>query len=123
MKATSLVLILVSVALNASAQLTLKQGTRSMGLLAHDMSSGWAVLWRATQNAWIWAGLLAYVVSVALWILVLSRVEVSYAYPMVSLGYVMAAVATRLLYDEQLSVSRMAGIAVICVGVFLVSRS
>ena len=123
MKATSLLLILVSVGLNAAAQLLLKQGTKALGLVATDASTGGTILLQAAFNPWVWTGLATYVVSVALWILVLSRVEVSYAYPMVSLGYVMAAVAAKLLWNEELSLSRIIGIGVICLGVFLVSRS
>jgi multidrug transporter EmrE-like cation transporter len=123
MKATSLLLILVSVGLNAAAQLLLKQGTKALGLVATDASTGGTILLQAALNPWVWTGLATYVVSVALWILVLSRVEVSYAYPMVSLGYVMAAVAAKLLWNEELSLSRIIGIGVICLGVFLVSRS
>ena len=123
MKPTSFLLILVSVALNAAAQLALKQGTRAMGLIATDAGSGVAILLRSVGNPWVWAGLGAYVVSVAMWILVLSRVEVSYAYPMVSLGYVMTAVAAKVGWQEELSLTRMVGIGVICLGVFLVAKS
>lgn len=123
MKASSILLALVSVALNAAAQLALKQGTRVVGVAARDVSSGWTVLSRAAFNPWVWAGLIAYMLSVALWILVLSRVQVSYAYPIVSLGYVMAAAAAWALWREDVSVMRIAGIAVICLGVVLVARS
>jgi multidrug transporter EmrE-like cation transporter len=123
MKASSLLLVFVSVALNASAQLLLKQGTKAVGLMAVNVSSGGTVLLRSAFSPWVWAGLGSYVVSVALWILVLSRVELSYAYPMVSMGYVMAALAAKLFWNEQLSLVRVLGIGVICLGVFLVSRS
>ena len=123
MKTSSLLLALVSVALNAAAQLALKQGTRQIGLVAADAASGLAVLLRAAFSPFIWAGLGAYGVSVALWIVVLSRVEVSWAYPMVSLGYVMAAVAAWGLWHEAVAPTRIAGIGVICLGVLLVARS
>ena len=121
-KLASLLMIFVSVALNAAAQLLLKQGTKVAGLAAVDLETGFGVLARASYSAWIWAGLGAYVVSVVLWILVLSRVDVSYAYPMVSLGYLMAAAAGKLLLQEQVSLTRAAGIAIVCVGVVVVSR-
>ena len=123
MKASSILLALVSVALNAAAQLALKQGTRVVGVAAHDVSSGWTVLSRAALNSWVWVGLVAYVLSVALWLLVLSRVQVSYAYPIVSLGYVMATAAAWVLWREDVSAMRMAGIGLICLGVLLVARS
>ncbi|MBN1608618.1 MAG: EamA family transporter [Polyangiaceae bacterium] len=122
-KLASLPPILVSVALNAAAQLALKQAARASGMSAVDAASGYKVLVQVAQNLWTWAGLGAYALSVALWILVLSRVDVSYAYPMVSLGYVMAAGAGKLLWQEDVSLTRMLGIGIICVGVVLVSRS
>jgi multidrug transporter EmrE-like cation transporter len=123
MKMMAIVLALVSVALNAAAQLALKQGTRVVGVAASDVASGFTVLSRAAYSPWVWVGLGAYGLSVALWILVLSRVEVSYAYPMVSLGYVMATGAAWALWREDVSAMRMTGIGVICLGVALVARS
>ena len=74
-------------------------------------------------NVPIIAGLACYVLSVVVWILALSRVEVSVAYPMLSLGYVVNAVAAWWLFGENLSGARVAGIGVILVGVWLVARS
>ena len=69
------------------------------------------------------SGLGCYVLSVVFWILALARVEVSVAYPMLSLGYVVNALAAWWLFDENLSGTRLAGIGVILVGVWLVARS
>jgi multidrug transporter EmrE-like cation transporter len=63
------------------------------------------------------------VLSVVVWILALARVEVSVAYPMLSLGYVVNALAAWWLFNESLSGARIAGIGVILVGVWLVARS
>ena len=69
------------------------------------------------------AGLACYVLSVVVWILALSRVEVSVAYPMLSIGYVVNALAAWWLFGENLSGARLAGIGVILVGVWLVART
>jgi multidrug transporter EmrE-like cation transporter len=69
------------------------------------------------------AGLACYVLSVVVWILALARVEVSVAYPMLSIGYVVNAVAAWWLFGENLSGARLAGIGVILVGVWLVART
>ena len=61
--------------------------------------------------------------SVVVWLLVLSRVQVSYAYPMLSIGYIVNAVAAYYLFGEDLSFIRIAGIVVIIMGVYLISRS
>jgi len=63
------------------------------------------------------------VVSVGVWIVGLSRVDVSIAYPMLSLGYVVNAFAAWYLFGEVLSVQRLVGIGIILVGVFVLARS
>ena len=62
-------------------------------------------------------------ISVVVWIMALSRVEVSIAYPMLSIGYVVNAVAAYLLFGEAVGVQRLVGIGVIIVGVYIVARS
>jgi drug/metabolite transporter (DMT)-like permease len=76
----------------------------------------------ATQPPII-AGLACYVVSVVVWILGLSRVDVSIAYPMLSLGYVVNALAAWWLFGEVVTLQRAIGIGVILLGVYLVARS
>jgi multidrug transporter EmrE-like cation transporter len=71
----------------------------------------------------ILGGLACYAVSVVVWIIAISRVPVSMAYPMLSIGYVVNAVAAWQLLGESLSPLRLAGIGVIIVGVFMVARS
>ena len=78
---------------------------------------------RVIVNLPILAGLCCYAISVVVWILALSRVEVSVAYPMLSIGYVVNAIAAWLLFGEDLNTARMAGIGVIIVGVWLVARN
>jgi multidrug transporter EmrE-like cation transporter len=69
------------------------------------------------------AGLGCYVLSVGLWLVALSRVDVSLAYPMLSLGYVVNAIAAWYLFGEAVGALRFAGIALILLGVLVVSRS
>ena len=74
-------------------------------------------------NVWLWGAMICYALSIFLWMSVLSKVEVSYAYPFLSVGYVVSAVAGYALFNENLSPVRIAGIIVICIGVILISRS
>ena len=78
---------------------------------------------QVAANPFVLAGLTAYVVSVVVWLLVLSRVDVSFAYPMLSVGYIVNAIAAYYLFAEDLSPVRITGIVVITAGVFLISRS
>lgn len=116
-------LIFSGVALNAAAQLFLRQGMRALGTFAVDASNLVAILPRVALNPWVLAGLACYVLSVGLWLVVLSRVEVSYAYPMVSVGYILTLILARIFFQEDVTLIRVAGVLVIMLGVFLVARS
>lgn len=116
-------LILTGVMLNAAAQLALKQGMRQIGHFDFTPATLFAMSWRIGTNGYVIFGLACYVVSVGVWLLALSRVEVSFAYPMLSVGYIVTAIAAFYFFGEAVSPIRVAGIAVIIVGVFLISRT
>ena len=116
-------LILTGVLLNAGAQLLLKAGVSPLGPLNPGWNDWLPTAWRVLSQWPIIAGLACYVISVGVWIVVLSRVDVSLAYPLLSLGYVVNALAAWWLFGEVLSATRWSGIVVILVGVWLVSRS
>jgi multidrug transporter EmrE-like cation transporter len=123
MKAPQLALVLTGVLLNAIAQLLLKAGAGALAGIELRPANAMLIAGRLLVNVPIIAGLCCYVLSVVVWILALARVEVSVAYPMLSLGYVVNALAAWWLFDENLGGARVAGIAVILVGVWLVARS
>jgi drug/metabolite transporter (DMT)-like permease len=123
MTPASLTLILVSVLLGAVAQLLLKAGASALGHFDLAVSNLLPVSLKIASQPHILAGIACYAVSLALWIVALSRVEVSIAYPMVSLGYVVTAAAAWLLLGENVNAMRLAGIAIIIAGVFVVAKS
>lgn len=123
MNPISLFCILAGVALNATAQLLLKAGTNAVGHFDFTLSNIIPIGWRIATQLPIIGGLACYVLSVVVWIVGLSRVDVSIAYPMLSLGYVVNAFAAWYLFGEVLSAQRLVGIGVILVGVVLVARS
>ena len=123
MNLLSFSLILTGVLLNAGAQLLLKAGTNAVGHFEFSRDNIWPVGWQLATEPHIMGGLAFYVISVVVWIMALSRVEVSIAYPMLSIGYVVNAMAAWWLFGEAVSLTRLAGIGVIIVGVYIVSRS
>jgi multidrug transporter EmrE-like cation transporter len=116
-------LVLSGVLLNACAQLLLKAGTNRVGEFAFSLANVIPVGSRLALSPYIAGGLACYVVSVVVWILALSRIPVSIAYPMLSIGYVVNALAAWALFGEALGPQKLAGIAFIIVGVFLVARA
>ncbi|MGV8996770.1 MAG: EamA family transporter [Parvibaculaceae bacterium] len=123
MIAKSLPLIFTGVFLNAIAQLALKAGMRQIGHFEFTPAVLWHMAWRIGTNPYVLGGLTCYVVSVVFWLLALSRVDVGFAYPMLSVGYILAAVAAYYMFGEPLTTIRIAGIAVIMVGVFMIART
>jgi multidrug transporter EmrE-like cation transporter len=123
MNPISLFCILAGVALNATAQLLLKAGTNAVGHFDFTLSNVIPVGLRIATQLPIIGGLCCYVLSVVVWIVGLSRVDVSIAYPMLSLGYVVNAFAAWYLFGEAVSAQRLIGIGVILVGVVIVARS
>jgi drug/metabolite transporter (DMT)-like permease len=125
MKALDFVWVLGGVLLNAAAQLLLKAGASSSGEIV--LSAGAPALWRTAlglaQHPGILGGLACYAVSVVVWIVALSRVDVSIAYPMLSIGYVVNAALAWWLFGEVVNAQRWLGIGVIVVGVLLVANS
>jgi multidrug transporter EmrE-like cation transporter len=116
-------LVLAGVLLNACAQLLLKAGTNRVGEFAFSLANVVPVGAKLAFSPFIAAGLGCYVVSVVVWILALSRVPVSVAYPMLSIGYIVNALAAWALFGESLGAQKLVGIAFIVCGVFLVARS
>jgi drug/metabolite transporter (DMT)-like permease len=123
MKVSMFPLIFFGVILNTAAQLMLKVGMERIGQFDFTLGKLLQVGFQVVYNPFILAGLFSYIFSVAVWLLVLSRVEVSFAYPMVSLGYILNAVTAYYLLGENLSVMRLSGIFIILLGVYLVARS
>lgn len=123
MTALSFFLVLCGVLLNAAAQLLLKAGTNAIGAFDFTARNLAAVAPRIALEPHILGGLACYAVSVVVWILALSRVEVSIAYPMLSIGYVVNAVAAWYLFGEAVTAARLGGIAFIIIGVVIVARS
>lgn len=123
MTTLSFALILTGVLLNAAAQLLLKAGTNAVGHFEFHLDNLVPVGWKLATEPHILTGMTCYAISLVVWIMALSRVPVSIAYPMLSIGYVVNAVVAYLWLGEAVNATRMMGIGVIVLGVFIVARS
>jgi len=116
-------LILSGVLLNALAQLFIKKGMIKIGYFEVSFVNIIPTATLIISNSFIWFGLLCYVVSVVIYLVVLSRVDVSYAYPFLSIGFAFTAIMGKVFFGEPLTMLRISGIAVIIIGVIILSRS
>jgi len=123
MTAVTFALILTGVMLNAAAQLLLKAGTNAVGHFEFSTANLVPIGWRLVTEPHILGGMACYVMSLGVWVTGLSRVPVSVAYPMLSIGYVVNALAAWWLFGESFSAQKITGIATIIIGVWLVARA
>ncbi|MCU4178386.1 transporter [Bosea sp. BH3] len=116
-------LILFTVLTNAAAQLMLKRGMTGIGSfdVANDGLIG--TVFRVVFNPFVFAGLCTFVISMASHLIVLSKVQISYAYPFLSLAYVVVAAYAYFVFNEDLSLTRVAGIGLIVLGTVFIAQS
>lgn len=118
--------IVISVFLAAVAQLTLKYGVNRVQLGGHSgivLSEPLRSAIRVAREPFIWGGLALFGISAAVWIVVLSRVSLSFAYPFAALTYIIIVLFDRLILNEYVPSLRWAGVLFIMTGIVLVSRT
>ena len=116
-----IIVILVTVALSAVAQIALKAGVSALKLTeGQDIVS---LMLAVAASPFIWLGLVIYGLSVLAWLWVLSKVDVSFAYPFVGLSFVLTVVMGAVILHENVSPLRIAGVFLVICGCVLISRS
>ncbi|WP_353152147.1 EamA family transporter [Herminiimonas fonticola] len=114
-------LALFCVCLTAAAQVLLKMGM-SAPALQQAMSNGMrSVYWLALTSPLIWGGMICFGASAGLWLLVLGKLEVSMAYPLISLGVVLTTLAGIFILGESVSIYKVLGVSLVIAGVLVLS--
>lgn len=115
-----ILLILISVFLGSLGQVLLKVGAGKLGTISfvHPIAEALRIIF--TPHVLI--GLAFFGTSFLLWVKVLTDSELSYAYPMVSLGYVLVAVLSYFLFHESFTFNKVFGIALIIAGVLMINK-
>lgn len=116
-------LIFTGVMLNAAAQILMKAGTNAIGHFEFSVENIAPIGWKLATEWHIIVALCCYALSVVIWILALSRVPVSIAFPMLSMAYVVNALAAWYLLGEAFSPTKLVGMGVIILGVIVISRA
>lgn len=116
-------LILLSVTLAAVAQLTLKYGVDQATSGSGALRFGAESLRNISSTPTVWIGLFLFGLSAVVWLGVLSRTSLSFAYPFASLTYVLILLADRFVLDQEIPALRYAGVAFIMIGIVLVAQT
>ena len=120
---STIFLVLFCMLLNTVAQVFLKAAMNHIGKFSFTVSNIMPVGIKVATNPFIIGGLICYVLSVVVWLMVLSRNEVSMAYPLTSIAFILTALVAYFFLGEQLSIVRVGGIFVIILGIYLLTRS
>jgi drug/metabolite transporter (DMT)-like permease len=117
-------IILLSVFLAAAAQLTLKYGMKQVGPIGTSaLRDPITLVLRVATKPAVWGGLLLFGVSAAFWLVVLSRVSLSFAYPFAAITYVLILLFDRFILKASVPGLRWAGVLLIISGIVLISRT
>jgi drug/metabolite transporter (DMT)-like permease len=116
----SLFLIVLTVIINTTGQFMVKTGVNRVGAVN---LFDYHAIFRALSSWLVLGGFVVYFISALVWISILSKTELSWAFPLLSLSYVLTAILSPVLLHESFSAQRLAGTFVICLGVFLVTRT
>ena len=114
-------LLFVSISLAIVGQLLMKQGMMIFGKF--PVTSLFSNIIPMVFQPFVFMGIVTFGISSIFWLVVLSRIELSLAYPLVSVAYIVVALFSYFVFKENVSMIRWIGILTICLGVYLVSRS
>ncbi len=118
-------MIIVSTVLGATGQILMKKGMMIIGKLdnAKKFSDYFFYYLKSIFSPYVFSGLLCYVISMIIWLWILSQIDLSYARPIVALGYVIVTLYSYFFLNETFGWDRWVGIILIIIGVILVARS
>jgi len=116
-------LILAVVTTNAMSQILLKHGMNTIGKFDFGGESLWKMAPVVALNPYVVSGLAVLVFSMGMHLMALSRVDLSFAYPFLSVSYVLVLLAGYFWFGETINAARIGGVALICLGTFFVARS
>lgn len=119
----SILLILISISIAVGGQILLKIGMNRIGNIAvNSMSSLGHLFLGVLKSPMVLVGLFMYVISAAIWLIVISAVDLSFAYPFIGLTYVLILIVSKFILKESVNPIRWAGAAIITIGVVVISR-
>ncbi len=118
-KMSVLLLVLISIILGVFGQLSMKKGMNTVGPIGLKNIFSTEIFSIVFQK-FVFLGFVLYIFSSMLWLIALSQEELSFIYPLISIGYILTAILSKFLFNESLTVFRFFGILLICGGVYLI---
>lgn len=114
-----LILILTCVIIGVFGQLLMKKGMNSIGNV--DLKELFSQrIFSIVFQRYVFIGIALYILASIIWLAVLSKAELSFAYPLIGIGYIFTSILAWLFFGEKLTLIRVLGILLICSGVYLI---
>lgn len=120
---TTALFIAISICAGVSGQLVLKRGMTALGAQSFNGSNIVDVAMRMALSPWVIGGIAIYIAGTFFWLMVLSRVELSFAYPMTSMSYLLIVLSSWYFLGESISLLRIVGVVTVIIGVSLIAQS
>lgn len=118
----NIAIILGSIMMSSTAHVLLKKGAMSVSELTVSGQSLLMNVWVVATNPWVVGGMCLHVSALAVWMWALSRVDISFAYPFLAVGYVFVSLMAWQWLGENITLTRVSGMAIIIIGIFVLSR-
>ena len=106
----------------ALAQVLVKLGLNRIGGFHISFKSFFSDIIPFISSYYLWIGFITIIVSSFLWMKVLAKVNLSIAYPLISISYVFGLFAARLIFHEIIPVTRWFGVFIIIIGVIVITK-
>ena len=115
--------LFISIAGTTLSQLLMKQGMVIVGQFPKDVTQSIFFFIKSFTSPWVISSLMVAFLACLAWMAAMSKASLSFIYPFISLSFVFVLLFSTILFKEEVSILRWIGVLVICLGVFLVSRS
>ena len=119
----NVLLLILCVTLAATGQIAMKAGMNEVGeITGEDLAHPGDLIVRVLESVWVVVGVLLYLISAIFWLVVLSRVPLSVAYPMIAIAYPVVVALSWLLFDESVRWIAWVGVVLIVAGVTVTAQ-
>lgn len=118
----AILFVLGAVLLNTVGQIVMKAGATSLASLNFSLSNLPQVFLTILKSPLMMSALTLYGLSAVVWIMALSKIDLSQAYPMTSIGYILTALIGVMAFGEVMTLNRLVGLGLILIGVLVLAR-
>lgn len=119
----NIIILLSSILMSSTAHIFLKKGMMTHALNAIKSDGIISLVWTVGTNPWVMGGMFLHVSALVVWLWALSKVDISFAYPFLALGYVLVSAMAWLWLGEELNQVKIIGMIVIIIGILILAKA